>query len=132
MLRKSLQDLEAQIEKSEKKVMDEQAQGRKLDIEIRHLEKELKQKELSRDTEQAKIARMARYRDFLEHVIYESQDEFGDDIEVLMNRYTTLEAGSQELHQANEEFVLRLDKLREEFTKVHARLCLDSIGWRCG
>ncbi|CAJ1336835.1 unnamed protein product [Effrenium voratum] len=119
---KSLQDLETQIEKSEKKALEEQAQGRKLDGEIRQLSNELKQKEESRDTEQAKIAKMAQYKNFLEHVIHESQEEFGDDLEVLMNRHATLEAGSQELTQANEELVLRLDRLREEFTRIHTKL----------
>lgn len=119
---KSLQDLESQIEKSEKKALDEQAQGRKLDVDIRQLEKELKQKEETRDMEQGKIAKMARYKDFLEHVIQESREEFGDDIEVLMNRYATLESASQELTQANEELVLRLDGLREEFTRIHTKL----------
>lgn len=120
---KSLQDLEAQIEKSEKKTLEEQSQGRKLDVEIERLEKELKQKEETRDMEQGKIAKMARYKDFLEHVIQDSQDqEFGDDIEVLMSRHVTLEAGSQELNQANEELVLRLDRLREEFTRIHTKL----------
>mmetsp|Transcript_10271 Transcript_10271/g.24680 ORF Transcript_10271/g.24680 Transcript_10271/m.24680 type:complete len:427 (+) Transcript_10271:44-1324(+) len=119
---KSLQDLEAQIEKSEKKALDEQSQSRRLDGEIRALEKELLEKEQQRDTEQGKIGKMAQYRNFLEHVIHESQEEFGDDIEVLMNRHATLEGGSQELTQANDEQSARLDRVRDECTRVQTKL----------
>ncbi|CAE7949429.1 unnamed protein product, partial [Symbiodinium sp. KB8] len=119
---KSLQDLEAQIEKSERKALDEQAQSRRLDGEIRALEKELQEKEQQRDTEQAKIGKMAQYKNFLEHVIHESQEEFGDDIEVLMNRYATLEGGSQELTQGNDDLSMRLDRVRDECARVQTKL----------
>jgi len=119
---KSLQDLEAQIEKSERKALDEQAQSRRLDGEIRALEKELQDKEQQRDTEQAKIGKMAQYKNFLEHVIHESQEEFGDDIEVLMNRYATLEGGSQELTQGNDDLSMRLDRVRDECARVQTKL----------
>ncbi|CAE7188665.1 unnamed protein product [Symbiodinium microadriaticum] len=65
---------------------------------------------------------MAQYKNFLEHVIHESQEEFGDDIEVLMNRYATLEGGSQELTQGNDDLSMRLDRVRDECARVQTKL----------
>jgi len=119
---KSLQELESTIEKGEKKSKDEQAECRRLDNEIQALNEELRQKELSKEIESQKIARTSQYKSFLEHVVQECQEEFEGDIEVLINRHATLEAGSQELNQANEDLSARLDRVRDECLRVQTKL----------
>jgi len=119
---KSLQELESTIEKSEKKSKDEQAECKRLDAEIAALNEELRQKEQSKNTEQDKIAKTQHYKTFLEEVMQENQEEFDADIEVLINRYATLEAGSQELAQANDDLSARLDRVRDECLRVQTVL----------
>mmetsp|Transcript_59467 Transcript_59467/g.159265 ORF Transcript_59467/g.159265 Transcript_59467/m.159265 type:complete len:433 (-) Transcript_59467:108-1406(-) len=119
---KSLQELEANIEKGEKKSRDEQQECRNLDKEIRAREEELREQEKLKATEQKKIAQMAQYKKFLAAVVQECEEDFEGDIEVLMNRHSTLEAGNQELHQANNGLTERLDKTREECLRVQTQL----------
>eukprot|EP00441_Pelagodinium_beii_P035756 CAMPEP_0197651758 /NCGR_PEP_ID=MMETSP1338-20131121/34013_1 /TAXON_ID=43686 ORGANISM="Pelagodinium beii, Strain RCC1491" /NCGR_SAMPLE_ID=MMETSP1338 /ASSEMBLY_ACC=CAM_ASM_000754 /LENGTH=444 /DNA_ID=CAMNT_0043226489 /DNA_START=47 /DNA_END=1381 /DNA_ORIENTATION=+ len=119
---KSLQELESTIEKSEKKVKDEQMECKRHDAEINALNEELRQKEQSKNTESAKITKTQHYKSFLEEVMQETQEEFDGDIEVLINRYATLEAGSQELIQANDDLSVRLDRVRDECLRVQTKL----------
>ncbi|CAE7225149.1 kif1 [Symbiodinium sp. CCMP2456] len=130
MFMKKQEDLRRHVLDNQMRGSTTQAQSRRLDGEIRALEKELQEKEQQRDTEQAKIGKMAQYKNFLEHVIHESQEEFGDDIEVLMNRYATLEGGSQELTQGNDDLSMRLDRVRDECARVQTKLQLSSKSLR--
>eukprot|EP00930_Biecheleria_cincta_P059537 TRINITY_DN45248_c0_g1_i1.p1 TRINITY_DN45248_c0_g1~~TRINITY_DN45248_c0_g1_i1.p1 ORF type:complete len:447 (-),score=132.14 TRINITY_DN45248_c0_g1_i1:79-1419(-) len=119
---KSLQELESTIEKGEKKIKEEQAECKRLDLEINSLTEELRQKDWERSIEHTKIEKTMQYKQFLEQVLQECQEEFEGDIEVLMNRYATLEAGSQELSQANEDLSARLDRVRDECLRVQTKL----------
>jgi len=119
---KSLQELQSNIEKGEKKSKDEEAECRKLDAEIRDLDSQLACQEDSRSSEQKKIDRTARYRRFLEMVVQECEEDFEGDIEILMNRHNTLEAGNRELHQSNAQLTSKLDRMREEFLRETTQL----------
>lgn len=52
----------------------------------------------------------------------ESGEEYEGDVEVLMNRYTTLAAGNKELHETSAHLTKRLDGKREESTRVQTKL----------
>jgi len=117
---KSLLELESTIDKGEKKAKDEQAECRRLDQEIMALESDVSKQLELKATEEKKIAKTAEYRKSLESVVLE-QDEY-DDIETLMNRYNTLEAGHRELFQSNSDLTSRLDREREECLKEQAVL----------
>mmetsp|Transcript_49611 Transcript_49611/g.106227 ORF Transcript_49611/g.106227 Transcript_49611/m.106227 type:complete len:468 (+) Transcript_49611:53-1456(+) len=119
---KSLEELETNIEKGEKKSKDEQAECRRLDTEIRSLERDLDEQEVLKSTEQKKIERTSQYKRFLEVVVQECEEDFEGDIENLMNRHNTLEAGNAELHQANAELTSRLSRVREECLRVQTKL----------
>jgi len=119
---KSLQELETNIEKGEKKLRDEQTECRKLDNEVNLLEADMAGLESGKATEQKKISRTSQYKKFLEAVVHECEEDFEGDIENLMNRHNTLEAGNQELHQMNTDLTTRLDSKREEATRVRSRL----------
>jgi len=119
---KSLQELEANIEKGEKKSRDEQMECRNLDKEIRVREQEQDEQEALKAAEQKKIAQLSKYKQFLAAVVQECEEDFEGDIEVLMNRHNTLEAGNRELHQANGALTERLDRAREECLRVQTKL----------
>lgn len=119
---KSLQELEAAIEKGEKKAKEEQLECRRLDSEISALEEELREQEETKAAEQRKIHRTSVHKHFLETVVQYCVEDFEGDIEVLMNRHTTLEAGNQELNQANFDLTKQLDRIREECLRVQTKL----------
>jgi len=119
---KSLQELEANIEKGEKKSRDEQLECRNLDREIRQKEEELSEQERIKEGEQKKIAQLERYKKFLAAVVQDCEEDFEGDIEVLMNRHSTLEAGNRELHEANAKMTDRWDRTREECLRVQTKL----------
>jgi len=118
---KSWRELDSNIDKWERKVREEQAERRRLEIEIRVLEAELSENEKAREVEQRKIARTVQYKGFLEAVV-ESAEEFEGDIEILIGRYNTLERSNAELHQANTTRLRELDGLREEVTRTQTKL----------
>eukprot|EP00929_Paragymnodinium_shiwhaense_P013647 TRINITY_DN121499_c0_g1_i1.p1 TRINITY_DN121499_c0_g1~~TRINITY_DN121499_c0_g1_i1.p1 ORF type:complete len:505 (+),score=145.14 TRINITY_DN121499_c0_g1_i1:132-1517(+) len=119
---KILQELETNIEKGEKKSKDEQGECRKLEQEIAALDAELAELEVMKAMEQKKISQTSQYKRFLEAVVHECEDDFEGDIENLMSRHVTLEAGNKELHQTNAELSKRLDAKREEANRVRSRL----------
>lgn len=119
---KSLQELEATIEKGEKKAKDEQADCRRLEAEVGSLEEELKDHEVTKSVELRSISRSSVHKKFLETVVQHCVEDFEGDIEVLMNRHMTLEAGNQELNQANSDITKQLDRIREECLRVQTKL----------
>jgi len=124
---KALQELHSNIEKSEKKVKDEQAECLSLDVDIRALETELSEQQAGRELELSRIERMAAHKKFLEAVVQDGEEEFEGDVEVLINRHKTLQAGNQELHQTNGDLTHRLDTLREECVRVQTKLQNDHL-----
>jgi chromosome segregation ATPase len=118
---KSLQELETNIEKAEKKCREEVSEGKKLDVEVAQLEKQLREQEAAKENEQKKILKYAQYKKYLE-VVVGTYGEYEGDIEVLMNRYTTLAAGNRELHETSATLTKRLDERREESTRVQTEL----------
>lgn len=123
----TMRDLKASIEKSEQKSKDEQTHSRQLDREIEGLKEELTGYEAAKEMEARKIMQTARYRHYLEAVVKECEEEFEGDIETLMNRHRTLEAGNKELHETNVSLTSRLDKLREECNRVQTKLQTDHL-----
>jgi len=119
---KSLQELETNIEKNEKKSKDESNECKRLDKEKRQLEKQLSEQEAGKADEQKRIARTAQYKRFLEAVVQQANPEYEGDIENLMNRHNTLEAGNLELHHTNTDLITRLDQKREEALRVQTKL----------
>mmetsp|Transcript_35872 Transcript_35872/g.83482 ORF Transcript_35872/g.83482 Transcript_35872/m.83482 type:complete len:432 (+) Transcript_35872:46-1341(+) len=119
---KSLQELEANIEKGEKKSRDEQLECQALDKDIRARNEELREQEFLKFTEQKKIQQTLKYKKFLADVVQDCEEDFEGDVEVLMNRYNTLEAGNRELYQANDAMTARLDRAREECMRVQTKL----------
>jgi len=82
----------------------------------------LAEEEKVKSLEMKKIALTSQYKSFLEAVVQECEEDFEGDIEVLMNRHRTLEAGNQELHQENSDRTRRLDSLREKCMRVQTEL----------
>jgi chromosome segregation ATPase len=119
---KSLQEIEATIEKGEKKSRDEQAECRKLDAELAALEADLAEQEVLKENEKKKIAKTLHYKKFLDAVVNDYWEDFQGDIENLMNRHKTLEAGNAELHQTGGALTEQLDSKREEAQRVKSRL----------
>jgi len=119
---KSLQELEANIEKGEKKSRDEQQECKSLDKEIRAREQELNEQEHLKAVEHNKIAQLSKYKRFLTTVVQECEEDFEGDVEVLMNRHRTLEAGNKELHQSAASLTENLDRTREECMRVQTKL----------
>jgi len=119
---KSLQELEATIEKGEKKAKEEQVECRRLESEIAAIEEELREQEVIKAAELMKINRTSVHKQFLETVVQHCVEDFEGDIEVLMNRHMTLEAGNQELNQANLDLTKQLDRIREECLRVQTKL----------
>eukprot|EP00928_Gymnodinium_smaydae_P083364 TRINITY_DN66603_c0_g1_i1.p1 TRINITY_DN66603_c0_g1~~TRINITY_DN66603_c0_g1_i1.p1 ORF type:complete len:454 (+),score=148.80 TRINITY_DN66603_c0_g1_i1:46-1362(+) len=119
---KSLQELETNIEKAEKKTKEETNESKRLDREIAQLEKQLRDQEAGKADEQKKIAQTAQYKRFLEAVVQHADPEYEGDIENLMNRHRTLEAGNRELFQTNSDLITRLDHKREEALRVQTKL----------
>jgi len=124
---KSLQEMEANIEKGERKIREEQAECRALDREIKARTDELQEKERVKAAVQKKIAQTSQYRKYLERVVKECEEDFEGDVEVLMNRHSTLDAGNKELHHSNEDLSVRLDRAREECLRVQTKLQNDHL-----
>jgi len=119
---KSLHELETNIEKGEKKAKDELQECKRLDKEIDSLQAEYKEHEAVKEDQLKKIALFSRYKKFLEMVVLECEADFEGDVEVLINRYNTLEAGNKELFQANAGLTSQLDRVRDECQRVQTRL----------
>lgn len=119
---KALQDLQANIEKGEKRTRDERAECRELDKEIKTRTGQLHEQEQVKAALQKKIGQTSQYRKYLERVVQECEEDFEGDVEVLMSRHGTLEAGNIELHQSNEDLTARLDRAREECLRVQTKL----------
>lgn len=119
---RAIRDLEATIEKSERKVREEQAECKRLDLEIQQLTEEQNEQELARKIDQQKIQQISKYKRFLEEVVQCGEEDFEGDIEVLINRYATLEAGQEELQKSDQELQVRLDRAREECLKLQTKL----------
>jgi len=127
---KSLLELETNIDKGEKKSKDEQADCRRLDQEIQALERDLEEKEILKALEHKKISQTAHHKTFLESVCHDARlfgEDFGTDIENIMNRHNTLEAGNQELHETSEDLTERLDSKRQEAVRVRSKLESDRL-----
>jgi len=110
------------LRKVRKKAKDELAECRRLDKEIEALKAEYKEHETVKEDQLKKIALFSRYKKFLEMVVLECEADFEGDVEVLINRYNTLEAGNQELFQANAGLTSQLDRVRDECQRVQTRL----------
>jgi len=119
---KSLHELETNIEKGEKKAKDELVECKRLDKEIESLQAEFKEHEGMKEDQQKKITLFSRYKKFLEMVVMEQETDFEGDVEVLINRHNTLEAGNKELFQANSGLTSQLDRVRDECQRVQTRL----------
>lgn len=119
---KALHELEANIEKSQKRAKDEQMECKKLNEEIKTLELQLAEQEATKAAEQRKIRQTSQYKEFLEAVVQECDEDFEGDIELLMNRHSTLEQGNIELHRANGEVSGRFDELREKHLREQSML----------
>lgn len=65
---------------------------------------------------------MTRHKQYLEDVVGKCEDDFEGDIDALINRHQTLEAGNQELHISNNRLTVGLDQKREEWKDVQTNL----------
>lgn len=119
---KSLHDQEVTIEKSEKKAKDEQAECRRLDKEVDALQAEYKDHENTKEDLLKKIELFEKYKKFLEMAVHEQQEIQGGDVEDLINRHNTLEAGHGELFLANATLSRDHDARRDECQRVQTRL----------
>jgi hypothetical protein len=120
-------DTDMKIEKAEKKAKEEQVECRKLDEEIKQHSQQLEEFQASKEAELKKISQNSLYKKYLEAVVQEYEEDFEGDIENLINRHKTLEAGNTELHQANQQLTDMLDKTREEWLRVQAKLKDDHL-----
>jgi len=109
--------METNIEKGDRKTKEEAAECRRLDAEIRAVEKDMQEYEESRTCEEAKIQRAAEHKAFLERVVQECEEDFEGDIKVLINRYHTLDGEKTSLHQRNKDLETELNIIREESLK---------------
>ncbi|CAK0828016.1 unnamed protein product [Prorocentrum cordatum] len=119
--KKRLDQLEDNIQKSQKRSQDERLECRKLDEDIRILEGELAEQEAVKAGEQKRIRLTCRCKEFMEEVATECEGDFAE-VEEIINRYNTLEQGNVELHAANAEVVGRLDELRERYQRESSAL----------
>lgn len=122
-----IRDTDTKIEKSEKKAKDEQAECRKLDEELKALGQELEENRERKEVEVRRIQQNSHFKRYLDSVVFQFDEDFEGDIENLMNRHLTLEAGNEELHNANEKLTAELDKTREEWLRVQAKLQNDQL-----
>lgn len=124
---KLLSELEATIEKGKKKADDEKVELRRLEQEARDREVEFHECEEARAAEQRKIDRILQYKTYLERVVYERQDLFKGEIDVLMNRCGTLEARNVELHDTGTALSAQLERTREEHLRERTNLQNDHL-----
>jgi len=117
-----IRDTDMKIEKAEKKEKEEKVECRKLDEEIKQHSQQLEEFQASKEAELKKISQNSLYKKYLEAVVQEFEEDFEGDIENLINRHKTLEAGNTELHQANQQLTDMLDKTREEWLTVKTEL----------
>mmetsp|Transcript_117980 Transcript_117980/g.334606 ORF Transcript_117980/g.334606 Transcript_117980/m.334606 type:complete len:455 (-) Transcript_117980:367-1731(-) len=119
---KSLQEMQARIDKNEGKESDERENCKRLDQEIQEVYAELADQEVVKDSELRRIEQTFEYKQFLEMVVAACEVDFENDPDALINRYGTLEAGNGELHQVNVDLTNRLDREREESLRVATKL----------
>lgn len=118
---KVLQETETTIEKGMKRCRDEQQECRRLDNEIRDLQSELQHQEQAKELVVKHIQKTAQYQQFLE-LTSQCEPEYDGDVELLMNRHSTLEAGNHELHKQNATLSMELDELREKLVRLQTTL----------
>lgn len=118
---KVLQETETNIEKGMKRLKDEQQECRRLDNEIRDLQSELHQHERAKELELKHIQKTAHYKEFLENASH-CQAAYDGDVELLMNRHSTLKAGNHELHKQNAKLSAEVDELREKLSRLQTSL----------
>lgn len=109
--------METNIEKGDRKTKEEQAECRRLDAEIRTVEREIQEHEAGRTAEETQIARAAGHKAFLERVVQERESDFEGDVKVLINRYKTLDKERQGLTESKKYLDIRSNQLREESLK---------------
>lgn len=110
------------IEKAEKKAKEEHLECRKLDEEIRQYCDQLEKFHADRDLELKMIETGTLYKNYLEWVAKEYEEDFEADIDNLLNRYRTLEDGHSELLQANQKLSDMHDATSEEWRRVKTEL----------
>mmetsp|Transcript_48510 Transcript_48510/g.104542 ORF Transcript_48510/g.104542 Transcript_48510/m.104542 type:complete len:463 (+) Transcript_48510:24-1412(+) len=110
------------FEKGDRKTKEEAAECRRLDAEIQAVKDAIKEQEDNRVEEEEEIRRAAEHKAFLERVVLECEEDFENDIKVLMNRYQTLDAERQSLHNRNKELEMDLNRTREESLKDQAEM----------
>merc|ERR1711998_76119 len=97
-----IRDTDIKTEKAEKKAREEQLECRKLDEELKTLGVQLEELQGEKDAEMKRIQQNSRYKRYLDAVVQQYEEDFEGDVENLIQRHVTLEAGNDELHKQNE------------------------------
>lgn len=117
---KSLRLMETNIEKGERKVKEETVECKRLDGEINAALAAIEEHEDDKLFEEREIDKASEHKAFLEGAVQDCEQDFEGDIKVLMNRYHTLDAEKQSLHQRNTQLATQLNRVRENWLKIQA------------
>jgi len=117
-----IKDTDMKIEKAEKKAKEDHLECRRLDEEIKQYCDQLDNDNAEKELELKKIEQNMLYKEYLESVVKEYEEDFENDIENLLNRYRTLEDSHTELLQANQKLSDVHDETSDEWRRVKAEL----------